>query len=216
LTRIKICGLTHTDDVRAACAWGADILGFIFVPNTPRFVGSDLAAARRLIQAAAPLVARVGVYDAPPPGLTDVPPELDGVQYYRNDDGVAGESGSPGPVFIKSFRVKDAQSLAEIAAYQGPMAVVHLDAYAPGALGGTGHTFNWDLAIEAKRLGLPVMLAGGLTPDNVADAVTKVRPYAVDVSSGVEGDTPGRKDLGKLRRFIEAVRRADLALLDRE
>lgn len=210
MTRIKICGLTNADDVRAACDLGADMLGFIFVPNTPRFVGADINEARRVMRAAAPLVWRVGVYDASP-DASDIPPELHAIQYYQDaGDGVVGDEETA-PLRIRSFRVKDAQSLAAAAAHTGPKAMIHLDAYASGALGGTGHTFNWDLATQAKRLGLPLMLAGGLTPDNVADAVAQARPYAVDVSSGVEAE-PGRKDHDKLRRFIQAVRRVDADL----
>jgi phosphoribosylanthranilate isomerase len=102
-------------------------------------------------------------------------------------------------------------SRGSIVADTDPKEMILLDAYSPNALGGTGHTFNWELAKQAKHLGLPIILAGGLTPDNVADAVAVVRPYMVDVSSGVECE-PGRKDHDKLRAFIRAVRQADLAM----
>ncbi len=213
MTRIKICGLTNADDVEAACRFGADMLGFIFVPNTPRYIGTDLAEARRLMRAAAPLVWRVGVYDAPP-AAGDTAPELHALQYYRDGGAVQNRTFAPHrhtPLPIKSFRIKDEDSLREIVTYAGPKEIIHLDAYAKGALGGTGHTFNWELAKRAKPLGSPLMLAGGLTPENVADAIALVRPYAVDVSSGVECE-PGRKDHDKLRRFIQAVRRVDLLL----
>jgi phosphoribosylanthranilate isomerase len=105
--------------------------------------------------------------------------------------------------------VRDEESLKEIVTDKDPKEVILLDAFSPKALGGTGHTFNWGLAHQVKRLGLPIILAGGLTPDNVGEAVAAVRPFGVDVSSGVEAE-PGRKDHGKVRAFIQAVRQADL------
>jgi phosphoribosylanthranilate isomerase len=212
VTRIKICGITNSDDVRAACEYGADALGFIFVPESPRYVGADLSAARRLMHDVPPFVWRIGVFDTPNADFSG-PPELHAVQYYH---GSAFQSGtfSPyrhTPVPIKAFRVRDAESLKQIVTDTDPKELILLDAYSPKALGGTGHTFNWELAKEAKHLGLPIILAGGLTPENVAEAVAAVRPYMVDVSSGVECE-PGRKDHDKLRRFIRAVREADVAL----
>ncbi len=211
MTKIKICGITNTDDAQMACELGADALGFIFVPNTPRFVGHDNGKVRRLLHDVPPLVWRIGVYDMPNADFSG-PPELHAVQYYN--DRPSYQSGAFGayqhtPVPIKAFRVKDEESLKAIVTDTGPKEMILLDAYAPNALGGTGHTFNWELATRAKRLGLPVILAGGLTPENVGDAIARVRPYMVDVSSGVEAE-PGRKDWDKLRRFIRAVRQADL------
>ena len=106
---------------------------------------------------------------------------------------------------MKAFRIRDAESLKALRDY--PTDAWLLDACSTKAIGGTGETFNWDLALEAKKLGKPIFLAGGLTPENVADAVTRVRPYAVDVSSGVES-APGKKDADKVRRFITAARSA--------
>ena len=112
---------------------------------------------------------------------------------------------------IKAFRVRGDETLGEIARDPDPKALILLDAYSPHALGGTGHTFNWTIATRAKDLGRPLVLAGGLTAENVGAAIRQVRPYMVDVSSGVESE-PGRKDAGKMRRFIRAVRETDLAL----
>jgi Phosphoribosylanthranilate isomerase len=213
LTRIKICGITNDEDARAACAYGADALGFIFVPESPRFIGSDRGAARRLMHDVPPLVWRVGVFDTPPSDFSG-PPELHAIQYYHGPPTVQGGAFAPyrhTPVPIKAFRIRDEESVKAIVTDTDPKELLLLDAYAPNALGGTGHTFNWELAKQVKHLGLPVVLAGGLTPENVAEAVAAVRPYMVDVSSGVEAE-PGRKDHDKLRRFIRAVREADLAL----
>ena len=106
---------------------------------------------------------------------------------------------------MKAFRIRDVESLKEIPKYQTDAYL--LDAHSPEARGGTGEKFNWDLAVEAQKFGKPIFLAGGLTPENVADAVRKVRPFGVDVSSGVEG-SPGKKDHAKVRAFIAAARAA--------
>jgi phosphoribosylanthranilate isomerase len=214
MTRIKICGITNADDIRAACDYGADALGFIFVPGSPRYVGEDLQATRRMLHDVPPFVWRVGVYDTPNADFSG-PPELHAIQYYNGQAFQAGAFAQyrHTPVPIKAFRVKDEESLKEIVSYSGPKELILLDAYSPKALGGTGETFNWELAKRAKNIGLPIILAGGLTPENVAEAVAEVRPYMIDVSSGVEAE-PGRKDHEKLRRFIRAIREVDL-ILDR-
>jgi len=111
---------------------------------------------------------------------------------------------------IKAFRVRDETSLGEIERYRGQVHAIFLDSYHKDKLGGVGQTFNWNLAVEAKNLtDKPIILAGGLTPENVQDAIAKVKPYAVDVASGVEAE-PGRKDHAKLKAFIRAVREYDL------
>lgn len=214
MTKIKICGITNGEDAAAACEYGADALGFIFVASSPRYVGADLSKARRLMHDVPPFVWRVGVFDVPNADFSG-PPELHAVQYY-NPPREGWQSGAFAPyrhtpVPIKAFRIRDEDSLKAMVADSCPKELILLDAYSPNALGGTGETFNWELAKRAKHLGLPIILAGGLTPENVAEAVTTVRPYMVDVSSGVESE-PGRKDHDKLRRFIRAVRKADLAL----
>jgi phosphoribosylanthranilate isomerase len=106
---------------------------------------------------------------------------------------------------MKAFRIKDSASLEQLSNYHTDAFL--LDSYVAGKQGGTGEKFNWDLAIEAKKLGRPIFLAGGLTPSNIAEAVRKVQPYAVDVSSGVEA-APGKKDHQKIRDFIAAARKA--------
>jgi len=108
-----------------------------------------------------------------------------------------------GVMSMKAFRIRDAASLAALPEY--PTEAYLLDAFSAEALGGTGEKFNWDLAIEAKKFGKPIFLAGGLTPENVAEAVTKVQPFGVDVSSGVES-APGKKDAAKVRAFIAAAK----------
>ena len=207
-TRVKICGITNEEDARAAVECGADALGFIFVPGTPRYVAPPVFV--RLGYAAHPFVSTV-IVARRPEDAGDY--HSDNVQFYGEAD--HPETGallrrSPGR-FVRAFRVRDEASLAEIEGYpyRDAVAAYLLDAYHKDRLGGSGETFNWDLAVKAKRIaGKPIILAGGLTPENVGEAIGKVRPYAVDVSSGVEAE-PGRKDHEKLRAFLRAVRAAD-------
>lgn len=213
-TRIKICGITNPDDAIAAIDCGADALGFIFVPETPRFIGDR---AMQILAQLPPFISSVAVSAdlSAAPSPTPNVPDFNALQYYTAQHDHATVSGSRR--LVQAFRVKDEGSLEEIArqiAEYRPHALL-LDAYHPHKLGGAGVTFNWDLAVEAKaRFGLPIVLAGGLTPDNVGDAIRAVRPYAVDVSSGVEAE-PGRKDHARLRAFIQAVHAADRVGADR-
>ena len=208
VTRIKICGITHQEDALLAVEQGADALGFIFVPQTPRFVG-DLGGIAELLRSLPPFVTRTAVCttaETLPVGLLD---SLDAVQFYSPDfPYVAGK------VMVQSFRIKDAGSLdpiEEALRIRSPQGI-HLDTYHQDKMGGSGETFNWELALMVKaRFDLPLILSGGLTPENVAEAITRVRPYAVDVSSGVEA-APGRKDPARLRAFFQAVREADRLL----
>ncbi|MCW3097185.1 MAG: phosphoribosylanthranilate isomerase [Chthonomonadaceae bacterium] len=205
VTRIKICGITNWEDALLAVEQGADALGFIFVPQTPRFVGEreDLA---EMLRSVPPFVTRTAVCTTAemlPVGMLD---SLDAVQFYSPEFPVV-----PGKVMFQSFRIKDAGSLdliEEALRVRRPQAI-HLDTYHKDKMGGSGETFNWELALAAKaRFDLPLILSGGLTPENVAEAITRVRPYAVDVSSGVEA-APGRKDPVRVRAFCQAVRDAD-------
>ena len=204
VTRIKICGITNERDALLACELGADALGFIGVRDSPRFVTPD---AYHELAAALPLfVPRVVVVPRP----EDAEGYLaDYVQHYADTtDKAQFRRGSQWR--IRAFRMHGDASLDELAAYADPVGAVLLDAYHPNTLGGSGATFPWDLAVRAKTLtARPVLLAGGLTPDNVQAALEAVRPYGVDVSSGVES-RPGVKDPAKLRAFIRAVREWDL------
>jgi phosphoribosylanthranilate isomerase len=203
-TRVKICGITNLADAQVAVEAGADALGFNFYEKSPRFIPTKTAAE---ISRALPLFTlRVGVFVNPSEELVrraigecglgllqfhgDEPPEFC-LQF--------------GLMNMKAFRVRNAGSLKELPKYQTDAWL--LDAYSSDTLGGTGERFNWDLAVEAQKFGKPVFLAGGLTPENVADAIRRVQPFGVDVSSGVES-SPGKKDHGKIRAFIAAVRAA--------
>ena len=201
--KVKICGITNSADAEAAVSAGADALGFIFCESSPRFVSLEMAA--RICANIPPFILKVGVFVDPDENLvlgalSDCGLSL--LQFHGNE--------SPefcrqfGAMSMKAFRIKDASSLQALPSYATDAWL--LDTYSPHQIGGTGETFNWDLAIEARKLGRPIFLAGGLTPANVAAAINRVQPFAVDVSSGVES-APGKKDQAKVKAFIEAAKR---------
>lgn len=205
-TRVKICGITNLNDALAAVDAGADALGFIFYPKSSRFISWQ--EARCIIAELPPFVARVGVFvDADIGTIRQAIVEsgINHVQLHGDEPPGFGEDLRL-PI-IKAFRVADERSLANLDTF--PAAAFLLDSFTPGQHGGTGATFNWDIAVKAKTAGKPIILAGGLTPANVGQAVQKVAPYAVDVSSGVESK-PGHKDSDKVRRFISAAKSVTL------
>ena len=204
LTKIKICGITNERDALAAVEYGADMLGFIGVPESPRFVTP--AQFVKIAQVLPPFFPTVIVVNRPEAGFK-YPSLL--IQHYSEPDRSAPSSGPTGQDRIRAFRIKDERSLDDLRAYAPPVHAVLLDAYSSSVLGGSGHSFPWKLALQAKSItDRPIILAGGLTPYNVADAVAGVRPFAVDVASGVEA-SPGVKDHDKVRAFINAVREFD-------
>ena len=200
--RVKICGITSLKDGIAAIDAGADALGFVFYKDSPRHVTCEIA--QQITRAVPPFVARVGVFVNPSEDLVRRMIDacaIDVLQFH----------GEELPEFceqfrmrtIKAFRMRDRGSIRQLDRYKTEAWL--LDSYVPGKLGGTGARFNWDLAREAKELGRPIILAGGLTPENVGKAIQQARPFAVDVSSGVEIE-PGRKDIKKMEEFVRAVR----------
>jgi phosphoribosylanthranilate isomerase len=202
MVRIKICGITNLEDALLAAEMGAQALGFIFYPPSPRKV--DPEAAREIIRQLPPLVLSVGVFVNEEAAVVQelaARVGLDWVQLHGQES--PEYCRSLGRRVLKGFRMKDEASLQELPAYRGAVQAFLLDTYKHGQTGGTGEAFNWELARKAKRYG-PIVLAGGLTADNVAQAVATVRPQAVDVASGVEA-APGKKDPEKLRAFFRAV-----------
>lgn len=185
----------------AAIALGADALGFVFYAKSPRRVTTQEAIA--IVSRLPPFVAKVGVFVDEKLGRVQ---EIMGICLLD----YAQLHGSESPDYcqalghraIKAFRVKDEAILEQFPAYK--VSAILLDSYNPDLFGGTGQKFNWDIAARAARSKC-VILSGGLTPQNVAQAIRKVKPYAVDVSSGVEA-SPGKKDHAKLKEFIQAVR----------
>lgn len=202
-TRVKICGLTRETDVDTAVALGADALGFVMWPGSQRALDEPRLAT--LAARVPAFVTRVGLFVDQQPALIErCAPYLDLLQFHGNEP-PAFCAGFSRP-WIKALRMRDGLDLpAAAAAYEGAQALL-LDAYRPGVPGGTGETFDWS-RIPAS-LSKPVILAGGLTPDNVADAIAAVHPFAVDVSGGVEA-APGRKDARRLAAFFAAVHDAD-------
>ncbi len=199
---VKICGITNLRDAELAIEAGADALGFIFYRKSPRFMQvQDVAAISPRIPSS---ILKVGVFvDEEAAVIEEISREglLDRIQLHGMEPAEFC-SGLPLPV-IKAFRVKDQASLIPLHNYR--VTAFLLDSYVSGQLGGTGEKFNWDLAVQAREFGVPIILAGGLTSENVADAVAKVSPYAVDVSSGVEA-SPGKKDPAKVREFIRRAK----------
>jgi len=204
--RIKICGITREEDALAAVDAGADALGFVFVPGTPRFIEPGRAAA--IVRGLPPFVSRVGLFVNAAPELIEATLAevgLDTVQLHGDEAPEVGQSLLRRVRVIQAFRVQGPETLHRLPEHRESTHAWLLDAYVPGASGGTGARFDWTLAVQARDLGHPLILAGGLKPENIADAVRQVRPFAVDVSSGVES-APGRKDPEKVRQLIAAAR----------
>lgn len=187
-----------------AVAAGADLLGFVFYDQSPRHVTIEQAAA--IARTLPPYVVRVGLFVNAPAVEVSEALSACGLQLLQfHGDEPPEFCVQFGAMSMKAFRVKDAATIQSLPEY--PTDAWLLDAFVPGQQGGTGHTFNWDLAVEAVKLGRPVFLAGGLTAANVGEAVRRVRPFGVDVSSGVES-APGKKDPVKVREFIAAAKAA--------
>jgi phosphoribosylanthranilate isomerase len=203
MVRVKICGITNLEDALLAAKLGADALGFIFYPPSPRSIAPD--AARAIIAQLPPFVTTVGVFvDENAATLKELAAQV-GLDWLQLQGKETPEyCRGLGRRVIKAFRIRDENSLQELAAYQGVVQALLLDTYKEGLVGGTGETFNWDLAREARKYG-PVILAGGLTAENVAQAIAAAQPQAVDVASRVEA-APGKKDPEKLRAFFARVR----------
>ncbi len=203
-TIVKICGITSPADALAAVEAGADALGLMFYEGSPRNI--SLKAAAEIVRAIPPFVVKVGVFVNATEEEVSRAIGVCGLNIAQFHGDESPEFCQLFPVMtIKAFRVRDAESLKALPDY--PTSAWLLDAYTADKLGGTGAKFNWDLAVEAKKLGRPIFLAGGLTPENVAEAVRQVQPYAVDVSSGVES-APGKKDPAKVRAFVQAAKAA--------
>jgi phosphoribosylanthranilate isomerase len=201
-TQVKICGVTTVADALTAAGAGADMIGLNFYEHSPRHL--TLAAAVEISRALPPFVQRVGVFVNPAEDLVlraIRECSLNLLQFHGDEP--SDFCTQFGLMSLKAIRVQNAESLKTLANFHTDAFL--LDAHSKAGLGGTGEKFNWDLAVEAQKFGKPIFLAGGLTPENVADAVRQVRPFAVDVSSGVES-APGKKDAAKVRAFIQAVR----------
>jgi phosphoribosylanthranilate isomerase len=203
--RVKICGVRSIEEAEAAIEAGADALGFNFWPRSPRYISHE--AARGVIRRVSPLIPAVGVFvNEDPRRIAEIVSDAGLSAVQLHGDETPGFCAGLGSIkMIKAIRVSNDFDCASIADY--PVGMVLLDASVKGSYGGTGKVFDWRVAVEAKRYAR-IMLAGGLTAENVAEAVVRVGPAAVDVCSGVEAE-PGRKDLDKVRRFVAEVARAN-------
>ncbi len=203
--KVKICGMTNIEDALAAVEAGADAVGFVFHHASPRRVTADMV--KRIVAQLPPFVLPVGVF---------VNEDVKIVRDWMDECGLAvaqlhGDEAATycdllGRPVLKAIRLKDRGSLLSLAEYKGRSRVrgIVLDVFSAVSYGGTGQVTDWDLAAEAAK-SATVILAGGLTPENVAEAIHKVKPYGVDVSSGVES-RPGKKDHSKMRAFIKAAK----------
>ncbi len=204
-TRIKICGITRVEDAQAAVRNGADALGFIFWDRSPRYIAPEKAGP--VVRSAGPFVATVGVF---------VNPSRDEVLRAIEDSGISMlqfHGDEPAEFctafdlpYIKAFKPSEGVDLIKCMAAYGDAAGWLLDAYDEKRVGGTGETFDWNLI--PQNLARPLVLSGGLNVDNIASAILLVRPYAVDVSSGVEL-SKGIKDAARIAAFVQGVRNAD-------
>ena len=202
--KVKICGITSAADAEAAVQAGADALGLMFFPGSPRYI--SLGTAQDIARRLPAHILRTGVFANPDPSEVFAAIQVCQLNLLQFHGAETPEFCLQfGLMTMKAFPMKNADSLLALSAYQTDAFL--LDSHVAGKPGGTGETFNWDLALEAKKLGKPIFLAGGLTPQNVAEAVRRTQPFGVDVSSGVE-QSPGKKDAGKMRDFIAAVRGA--------
>ena len=213
-TRVKICGVTHPADAAAAVEYGADALGLNFHPGSPRCL--DVSSDAGWVRALAGVVPRVAVLVNPTrAGIDRLLAEnlADSVQLHGDEDGEFCRSlADAGVPFAKALRVRDADSLRTAGGFHTGWIV--LDAYDPRAYGGTGQTADWSLAARCvghgAEGGYRVILSGGLHPGNVAQAIRAVRPFAVDVASGVEEpDNRRRKNFARMRAFLSVIRAMD-------
>ncbi len=203
MTKIKICGITSLEDGLKCAEAGADALGFVFASSLRQVTPKKAAEICEKLPKA---ISKVGVFvNKTSSTLLKIAGacQLDYVQLQGGEDrDYLGQLTLP---YLKVFRVKDQSILQEIADYR--LSLFMLDTYSNGRLGGSGKSFDWEIAVQAKKFGR-LILSGGLNPKNVRSALEKVRPYGVDVCSGVES-MPGKKDIEKVKKFIQEVRRCD-------
>ncbi len=203
MVRVKICGITNIDDALASVEYGADAIGLVFHPMSPRVVTPE--AAKKIISALPPFVTTIGVFvDKRKREIEKIISHvgLDAVQLHGTEPPDACRINRK---VIKAIRVKELTDLEPLKTYK--VSAFLLDTYSPHAVGGTGRIFNWNIAVEAKKFG-PIILAGGLNSENIEEAIRWVRPYGIDVATGVEGKQKGKKDHKKLRIFIEKAKKA--------
>lgn len=206
--RVKICGITQIEQGKAIVELGADSIGFICVPESPRYISAD--RLRAIADTLPSKTVKVGVFANH--GLTEIvavvqQAHLSAIQLHGTESPEfcrqLRQAIRPEIELIKAFRLKSSASLAETSAYLDCVDTLLLDAYHPQILGGTGHTIDWQDLVQFKPA-IPWLLAGGLTPDNISEALSRLQPDGIDLSSGVER-SPGDKDLVKVAQLFEAI-----------
>lgn len=208
--KVKVCGVTKLDNAMECVEVGVDALGLNFYEPSPRFLSIEKAA--EITRHLPPFVARVGLFVDSDEDFVRETIDRTGIntlQFHGNETPEFCSKFAPMKV-IKAFRMQGSQTLNELAQYN--VDAFLLDSFAPDSPGGTGMIFNWELAREAKDEGKPIILAGGLDPENIAEAIHETWPYAVDVASGVESEK-GVKDIRLVRRLIETVRQVEHEIL---
>ena len=213
MTRVKICGITNIEDAVQAVKAGADELGINFYAKSSRYVGPDLA--REIINELPPSLSKVGVFvNMSIEGVLEIAriSAINTIQIHGDEDSLyLRDLRSRSHIrIIRAVRIRESEGSASLAFSNNPESGAHdilLDAWSPKAFGGTGERFDWVVAKKMAELSPTLYLAGGLTPENVKEAITIVRPYAVDVASGVES-SPGKKDHAKVAAFIKAAKEA--------
>lgn len=204
MTRIKICGITNKTDTINASKLDVDMLGFVFYKKSKRYV--EPKVVRDIVNELPPFIAKVGVFvDEDKNNVSEIAQEcsLDMLQFHGDESPGYCDNFEDFYKIIKAFRIKDKNSLKGINDYNVDFYM--LDTYSAGSAGGTGKKFDWKI-ISGFEFLRPVILSGGLTPANVKQAIDKVSPYGVDVSSGIE-KSPGKKDLNLMKKFVEKVRK---------
>lgn len=202
--RVKVCGITRSEDAEAAVQCGADAIGFVFWPHSARYIDAD--SARRIAEVIPPFVCTVGVYVDPDAAWVEETAraaKLNLLQFHGDESPeFCNQFSQP---YIKAIRVKPDTDLLQYAERYRTAKGLLLDTYAANMPGGTGHVFDWQLI--PQQLPLPLILSGGLNPDNVANAIKQTKPWAVDVSSGVEA-SKGIKDKKKIIAFMQGVKQS--------
>lgn len=213
MVKVKFCGITNDQDAFRAVGLGVDALGFIFAPS-PRKIDPD--KARRIIHSLPPFVQTVGVF------VNEIPDTIQDLMQYCGFQWIQLHGDEPPeicrkftPHVIKAFQIKDESSLLKIDSYQGYVRSFLLDTYSKEKRGGTEKSFDWNLALKCKEYGIPIILSGGLGPSNVESAISRVRPYAVDINSGIE-DAPGQKSPILMKRLMETIKGMGGGHTDRE
>ncbi|MEW6185029.1 MAG: phosphoribosylanthranilate isomerase [Thermodesulfobacteriota bacterium] len=203
MIKVKICGITNLEDALLAAEAGVEALGFIFA-ESPRKISPE--KAKGIIELLPPFIKTVGVFvNEEPVRIKEIVSfcGLDLVQLHGEESPEISRELMPRSV--KAFRIKGEKDIQAIEKYRGKVRAILLDTFQKGKAGGTGLTFDWTLAVKAKETGIPLILAGGLGPENIQEAIRTVQPYAVDVNSGIE-EKPGKKDPVLLRRLMEKIK----------